>query len=264
MQTDINKNKFSKYQDPDDEIFNSGLRKSEYPDSWNGGDNFALKTVMDNFTKYELNPKDSVMLDAGAGTGTWSILFSPYFKEIIAAEPDGSQINHFKSAINYNIEAKKKISIVQASIQAFDYPADSFRFILCSHVIQHISKTDVNLVLAKLFNLLQKNGILALFTTHSQCGYSRYLLQYSKTSEEFVSEETFESSFNNKEPDCFPTRKFSREELFGLAENIGFTILDDKVYHMPYLAPGSEKEMNMDSDKKRNHGMDQILILTKY
>jgi len=187
-----------------------------------------------------------------------------HFKKIIAVEPDSRQLDHLKTNVNNNQFAAEKISIFQSSIQNFEYNS-KFQFILCSHIIQHLPKMDVEAIFKKLHDMLQTHGILVIFTTHSRQPYNKFLIQHSHD-EEYVSEEKFEQSFNSFNDSnqlCFQTHKYSREYLFTLLENSGFEILDDRIYHIPSAPAGAEREMNADTKTKEKNGMDQIVICTK-
>ena len=258
------------YGENRDETTAVGMSKSKYAGSHNSGEDFALRKISECLDKYGISNTSKAVMDLGAGTGNWSVRLADYFdfSKIIAVEPDSNQIKLMKDTFRFNNVSDEKVSIFQSTIQNFNYRMNSTPFIICSHVIQHISDKDVKLVLQKMYHILEKNGILVIFTTHSQWDQNSYLIQHPQridsngnVEEELVTEEVFERSFND--PDCFPTRKYSREYLFNLVKKAGFTILEDFVYHIMNLPPHSEDEVNSSNYKKSQYGMDQILILTK-
>lgn len=82
------------------------------------------------FILSQLDP-DGTVLDIGAGTGAWSILFSPRVKHVTAVEPSPSMIEVMKESLSH--EKISNVSIVQGEWP--DIEVEPHDFSLCSHAM---------------------------------------------------------------------------------------------------------------------------------
>jgi SAM-dependent methyltransferase len=83
-----------------------------------------------DFILAQIDP-DSTVLDIGAGTGAWSVLFSPRAKHVTAVEPSNAMINVMRESLA--TEQISNVSIVQGSWP--DVPVEPHDFSLCSHAM---------------------------------------------------------------------------------------------------------------------------------
>jgi SAM-dependent methyltransferase len=82
------------------------------------------------FILSHLDP-DGTVLDIGAGTGAWSILFAPRVKHVTAVEPSGSMIEVMRESLAH--ENITNVSIVQGEWP--DVEVEPHDYSLCSHAM---------------------------------------------------------------------------------------------------------------------------------
>jgi SAM-dependent methyltransferase len=82
------------------------------------------------FILSQLDP-DGTVLDIGAGTGAWSILFAPRVKHVTAVEPSNSMIEVMRESLAH--EKISNVSIVQGEWP--DIEVEPHDYSLCSHAM---------------------------------------------------------------------------------------------------------------------------------
>ena len=109
-------------------------------------------------------PSRHLMIDAGAGYGLSTALFTDYFVQTIAVEPNDSFIAQLKK----NCPA---VEVQHRTILHANLPPGSADLILCLHVFYHIVQEEWMANLEKLASWLSPNGVLvvAMANHESQC-----------------------------------------------------------------------------------------------
>jgi len=109
-------------------------------------------------------PSHSLLIDAGAGYGLTTALFTDYFAQTIAIEPNDSFITQLKK----NCPA---VEVQHRTILDAHLPSGSADLILCLHVFYHIVQEKWMANLEQLASWLSPNGVLvvAMANHESQC-----------------------------------------------------------------------------------------------
>jgi cyclopropane fatty-acyl-phospholipid synthase-like methyltransferase len=112
-----------------------------------------------------INLKESMeVMDLGAGTGLLSYFIAPYVKKIIAVDNSESMLEEFKNKAS---EFDSETEIIEADISK-DTIKRTFDGIVSSMTIHHIE--DINALFLKLFNMLNKDGFIAIADLDSEDG----------------------------------------------------------------------------------------------
>ena len=109
-------------------------------------------------------PSRQLMVDAGAGYGLTTALFTDYFAQSIAVEPNDSFIEQLKKNC-------PTVEVQHRTILEADLPSGSADLVLCLHVFYHIVQEEWMTNLEKLASWLSPNGVLvvAMANHESQC-----------------------------------------------------------------------------------------------
>lgn len=99
---------------------------------------------------------NSVILDAGCGSGRWSYFLAPKVKKIFCLEPS-SAINIAKE----NLKKYNNITFINDTILNLKLEDSSIDFIACLGVLHHTTDVDNNLKI--LVNKLKKNSPILLY-----------------------------------------------------------------------------------------------------
>ena len=121
--------------------------------------NNAGKQYFD-IVKQDILTKDTIVLDAGCGSGRWSRFIAHKVKFVEAIDPSKS-IFYAKNN-NFDI---KNIRFSHAGIENIPFKNESFDFIFSLGVLHHIPKTEEALLM--LFKKLKKGGSILLYLYYS-------------------------------------------------------------------------------------------------
>lgn len=111
------------------------------------------------------------MLDLGCGEGRLTLRYKNKFSEIIAIEPDESRFNRAKTHIE---KTKENVEMFNGYYKDYEGRKE-FDFILCSHILQHVSIITVKDILRDIHDGLTEKGTCVLFTTHSKIGCTYHI-----------------------------------------------------------------------------------------
>ena len=124
--------------------------------------NLPISDNLDMFEKYfnifpleNLN-KNSIVLDAGCGSGRWAFFMAPRVKNLICADPSNA-INVAKK----NLEKFKNVNFLNESIKDLSIKNNSIDFCYCLGVLHHTN--DVKNNLKNLVNKLKMNSPILLY-----------------------------------------------------------------------------------------------------
>jgi len=244
--------------------------KEQFPSYWERSEKRILRVVEETIRKRGIRPADSWLLDAGCGTGRLLPEFHQFFANILAIDPDSTQIEKAKVRVREQGFAEKVVFKV-TPIEQLDWREESIDVILCSHVIQHVHTEAVPKILNKFYEVLKPNGLLFLMTTYSRRSYgyySRGFLKDSRNVEERIKKEEFNFIIKN-DKNILPIHFFSLNNLTNIIKDSSFFLDYFKTYHIlrtssnrfPY--DDTDNSISTSSCSKNNIGRDILLISHK-
>ena len=147
-------------------VNSDSLTIESFGDEWEIFNSFSEKEIdnaghqyFDIVEKSVLN-KDTVVLDAGCGSGRWSRFIAPKVHQIEAIDPSKSIF--FAKKNNIDI---KNIRFTHAGIENIPFENESFDFIFCLGVLHHIPNTKE--ALSELFKKLKIGGSILIYLYYS-------------------------------------------------------------------------------------------------
>ncbi|MDZ7263404.1 MAG: class I SAM-dependent methyltransferase [candidate division KSB1 bacterium] len=124
------------------------------------------KNILDSLTG------GSICLDIGCGEGNQIRLLRPYFNCTIGTDLSFTALSMASERYNGRLPNKSKTMFLQADGFRQPFKSESFDFILCSEVVEHILPEESPLLLKEIGRLLKKNG-RCLITTPNRWEYRR-------------------------------------------------------------------------------------------
>lgn len=105
----------------------------------------SYKYYKKSIKKYLINKFDenAIILDVGAGEGTYYNLLNDYFKNIYAVEVFEPNIDNYKLEMKYN-------KVYNVDIKDFEY--DFYDIIIFGDVLEHLEVNDAQMVLKYAYN----------------------------------------------------------------------------------------------------------------
>ena len=169
-------------------------------------------------------------LDAGCGDGRLLARFVSRFEQVTAIDCDSERLAAAtRTAAAAGIADKIQFACIPIEV----YKGGPFKFVLCNHVIQHVSTGVVPKILANCRRLLAEDGLLLLTTTHSKSGHDYFVrvrLENGVPYETQLSEHEFNAYAGWGVPEL-PVRYVTGRTLRELVESQGFKIVFLRVYH---------------------------------
>jgi SAM-dependent methyltransferase len=128
-----------------------------------------------------------VFIDAGAGNGTLTAQLAPEFERTIAVEPNPSLVRELRAAC-------PSAEILPTPIDAANPPAEA-DFVLCSHVLYYVSRTEWMDVLRTLASWLSPQGqaVVVLQNAGTDCmtmlrNFTGHSFQLGPLADDFAAE----------------------------------------------------------------------------
>ncbi|MAW33543.1 MAG: hypothetical protein CMK56_03945 [Proteobacteria bacterium] len=161
--------------------YKKNYKKNIYPKAISYSKYLKPNNCMEELKLFGLKNIKGNVLDAGCGTGEYSILMSKFVNKIESVDYTEERIKLFKDVIkNLNFKYIKKINISQMSIEKTNFPNDYFDTILCKGVIW---QTNLKKTFNEFFRILKKNGrIIFDFNTDA---WNHYLMRNSNDKNKF-------------------------------------------------------------------------------
>lgn len=157
---------------------------SNYPELYDKFSRYEdSKNQIFEFIKRRVNLKNKIILDLGAGTGRYSILFSLLAKKVYALEPSLVMRNILRQRVKEN--NIKNLYLINKQAQDFELSNDSIDVIFSSWVLSGIydwhsntpknelrqRKEEIVIIIAKLERILKNGGsIIVIETAPGQYG----------------------------------------------------------------------------------------------
>lgn len=212
-----------RYPDPGDRVTAGAIRAV-------GVDEAELRRqeseVLDIFEKrLGIEPRRS-LLDYGSGEGRLSGRFAALFANVVAYEPDEDRRAVHAGLISPGSDIEL--------LAAFDRSAHAARFdaVICSHVIQHVSRDEAEVVLGDLAAALRPGGILLLLTTSTGLLWDdkpRFFVSRLGPAGEAVESEVsaveFDAAFRRNTCGELPIHFYGKSELLDSLTRHGFADL---------------------------------------
>ena len=254
------------YPDTHDVITNQYIKHHEpYPQYWQKSEDRILNRLIDHLRSLPEKGRQR-FLDAGCGGGRLLPVFAPYFREIIALDPDNNRLNMAKDIINKNNLAEKT-SLFNCKTEELK-DQQNFDFILSSHILQHLPTNSVFPILEHLINLLNPNGLLAVTTCHSIAPhdvYTKSYLENGQLQEIAISKEEFNRCIDQM--GILPAHFFESETFTKTINTLGMERLDFQVFHanIPDIHPLTDTDdlLNASPEMQAQHGRDMYLLFRK-
>jgi 2-polyprenyl-3-methyl-5-hydroxy-6-metoxy-1,4-benzoquinol methylase len=253
-----------KYPDVNDTITCALINNHEpYKGYWAESEKKIID-LMKRLIEVFISTKCSSLLDAGCGDGRLINYFLAYFNHILAIDPDETRLHTAKSLAKQDIFSQK-VTFKTISIEGLD-EIEKFDVILCSHILQHVNTNNISTILNKFSNILKKDGLLLITTTHSIVGMEYFVKEFLKDSE-FIEEQITEEEFNSlvSEVGQLAIHFFIREKIEEALKHYGFEIINFKVFHVMkndlsiYRGSDIDREVNLDPNLQSKIGRDMFI-----
>lgn len=243
------------YPDKDD-LLTCELIEKEYDGVyWADSEKQVLSQAMEKIKEI---PGKKNMLDLGCGKGRLFQSFAPYVNHIVGIEPDEERFCEARDAA----EALKDKAEVRYGDSRQIGQDEKFQVILMSHILQHITDSEINNILDDLKRHAAENSVVIVTTTHSGSGKDMFFeesRQAGLRKSRQIDKREFEEVYLKK--DALPVRMFAEDTVIKLFEDCGFALSDKRFYHYEgHTAPREDLEKNLKGDGK---GARDILYVFK-
>ena len=114
--------------------------------------------VVNAIQKYCSEIPISAAVEYGPGSGIYLPILSRYFSRVVGADVEEAYL----SGIQASIKSIKNLRLVVDNIQDSNFLNESFDFVLCSEVLEHVSQPEF--ALKNIYSILKPGGVLVLTT----------------------------------------------------------------------------------------------------
>ena len=244
------------YPDVADQLTIAIINKLEpFYNYWQESEKRILFRIID-VIKSEKREKAS-LLDAGCGDGRLLLTFAKYVDSIVCVEPDKKRLE-IAIGNSKNLGIQEKCSFVNERLEEFRCKK-AFDYIICSHIIQHVSEDSAKIIIAKLSSFLKEDGTLFIMTCHSTLKDDFYVKDFFRTGdiqEENISKEEFEQ-LAQKGSGALPIHFFTEDNLKRLLAHSGLKVHDTKVFHILGNEPDMPGTVERDDYINSSNGLKQ-------
>ena len=203
------------------------------------------------------------LLDIGAGIGRLTSIAKGIIGEIVALEPDESRwiVCHRE----HHLLPQCEVLCQTTTEYLHNNPEKKFDLIVIAMVLQHLATTDCEKLLEETATLLNPDGIVLIFTTHTleeTKGFS-----FSGHPDKYVSEQTFNDYANSHSSDKtkgIPVRRFSRNELQDcVSRYLDLIYWRQCSYYNEHGAAFFAPILKVEAQKLKNIGRSQFVVARK-
>ncbi|MFQ6089777.1 MAG: class I SAM-dependent methyltransferase, partial [Candidatus Methanofastidiosia archaeon] len=171
-----------------------------------------------NIKKYLPNDRNSLVLDAGGGTGRWAIPIAKLSYKVVMVDISKGMLEVARKKIErMNL---KNIKFVRMDIREMAFEDETFDFVLAEgDPVSYCG--DPEIALSEIFRVL-KRGCFACISVDSKFSMALKFLLKGRMEELEGFLETGKTLFPSNTKDGFETRAFALRELRVLFEKVGF------------------------------------------
>ena len=252
------------YPDRQDSITYDTIRKIEFaPGYWAASE----RRILDMLGTRLCSIAPVSFLDIGCGEGRLVGEFQEFSDAVTALEPDRVRFESSRESFARH-GWTGKVDLRRCVFEDF-IAEHGYDFVLCSHILQHISAGSVVPFIEKMAEVTNRGGIAAVMTCHSvrdteYFAVARHVSD-SEVEERDVSREEFESHLTSD--GVLPIHFFSTGFLLETCMNAGFDVELVQVFHVAadpelHLADPDEY-VNSSPELQRRYGRDIFLLLKK-
>lgn len=221
------------YPDRDDRITAHFIEQSEpYTGYWNLSELRAFNLAVRRLERILGTRKHITALDAGCGQGRLLPLLTQLAGEITGVDPDPDRLAVARKQAEYL--QTRKLNFELSAIA--DFSSKPFDLVVCSHVIQHVSTSEVIPLLERLHRLTTPTGVLLLSYARAPVGqesFSVTRLKEGRVQSYPVSSEQFDATVHQPAPGGdLPVHFVDPLELTEQARGIGWTEDWNWTYHI--------------------------------
>jgi ubiquinone/menaquinone biosynthesis C-methylase UbiE len=229
-------------------------RSSEYDSDF---EEFAWK-IYDTLTWKYLQPylhirKEAIVLDAGGGTGRWSIPMAQEGCQVHLIDLSQGMLSQAKRKVEQN-GLQDRVIVRKADITSLPYPEDTFDLVFADQVLFIFENKDE--ILQEFHRVLRKGGVLIVSVPN------RYVMSLIRISENpKVALQLLQGRIHNKLESSSGTRvdihRVTPDELIELCTRNGFTM--EKVIGKLFTMPVFLKEEISQAKSYSQEYLDEIL-----
>ena len=172
--------------------------------------------------------KMGTLVDIGAGEGKYSELFSGYFDEVIAIEPDKKRAAKIRKRIS-----GKKLKIITSGVEKAKIGRGAADMALALHVTNHIPDHAVDMLIANASKWTRKGGYFLICFTHKTPQYSEYGICWmdgNKSRFVGIPKSIFDYAARHPEKGVLPVMKAHGREFAKAIERQGFKEMAREYY----------------------------------
>lgn len=223
------------YFDDQDRITTRFIEQHEpFAGYWHQSEHLALDRARQHVREASDNNKMVRGLDAGCGDGRLLPWVAELVTEVTAIDRDQSRIDSAKER-THQIGLRDHINFNTSSIA--EYADEPFDFVLCSHVLQHVSTSEVAATLRSLYKLTNSGGMLVLCYSRAAAGAEAFtttqVINGSAESKEVTRAEFDKLASNRSESSAvLPVRHFDPDSLEQVGIEIGWIERWRWTYHI--------------------------------
>jgi len=162
-----------------------------------------------------------LMIDIGAGEGTYSKEYSKYFERTISIEPDKDRAKKISD------KKKNSIKVINDKIENIKLGKNKADAVFCIHVLQHVSEKTSEIILEKSIDSLRKNGLLILGFTFKTKYTKKYNISWQKNKKYFftqVPKEVFNTLAKDNIKGILPVKKINKNSLIKKISKKGMSL----------------------------------------
>lgn len=223
-------NEDSKYKYPDS---NEHLSRPQDNGYWEQSEMRLINWALFQLIKSNRTPADMHMLDAGCGEGRLIGHYEPFFREITAIDPDRKRLESAREKAMY-WGCINKFTFVPSTVQSFEF-RESFDFILCNHVLEHLSIGSLTQTIEIFGKNIKEDGLVLLTTAHSEIS-DHFIKSYEDKNSQQVTDYISLAEFNelcDKPVDgVLPVNKKTLASFESFLNDSSLEVIDKKIYQI--------------------------------
>ncbi len=246
------------YPDVDDYLVERMIR--EYGSRWSDEEVEMLSIMASNIG--DIDPMQCLAVDVACGKGR----LIPWIRDALCSSGEVVALDlDFSRLVEALSERDSSADLVLANAESIPLRSEEVDFVLCSHLIQHVTRRACHRILEEMHRILKPGGYALILTTHSEREHEYYMIA-KEDGVEIVDAETFDLYASNPHRYMLPVRKFDLRNLLSTLENLGFEVVKVVFYHTRHLYFNLFKnveELNKLGYEARRYAIDVAILVRK-